>query len=152
MIYADNINKTYTESEEDVTVKDSRFIPDNYRVIDYYTESGNVENFAFLGDTVFGQLGRESLYPSTFEMRDFDGWHIERTEEVLGRQCAVIEFGGATYIAEKYVDLRTGIVLKSKERTDIDEVLEMSVNSIDIDQPLEYIYFDPSGYTKTAEQ
>ncbi|MBR0512384.1 MAG: hypothetical protein IJJ81_07430 [Ruminococcus sp.] len=151
-INADNIKKTYIESEEDTSFTSNSFIPDNYRVIDYYTESGNVENFAFLGDTVFGQLGRESLYPSTFEMRDFDGWHIERTEEVLGRQCAVIEFGGATYIAEKYVDLRTGIVLKSTERTEIDEVLEMSVNSINIDQPLGYIYFDPSGYTKTAEQ
>ncbi|MCR4638867.1 hypothetical protein [Ruminococcus sp.] len=152
-INSDNIKKTYIESEEDTSFTSNSFIPDNYRVIDYYNESGDAENYAFLGDTVFGQLGRESLYPSTLEMHDFDGWHIERTEDILGRQCAVIEFGGANYIAEKYVDLRTGIVLKSTEHTlDINEACEVSVKSVDIDKPLEYIYFDPTGYTKSPEQ
>ena len=152
-INADNTNKTYIETEEDTTFTAYRFIPDNYRVIDYYNESGDAENYAFLGDTVFGQLGRESLYPSTFEMHDFDGWHIERTENMLGRQCAVIDFGGADYLAEKYVDLRTGIILKSSENDmNNNEKIEISVKSIDIDKPLEYIYFDPTGYTKTTWQ
>ena len=152
-INANNTNKTYIETEEDTTFTAYRFIPDNYRVIDYYNEESIVENYALFGDTVFGQLGRECLYPSTFEMHDFDGWHIERTENMLGRQCAVIDFGGADYLAEKYVDLRTGIILKSSENDmNYNEKIEISVKSIDIDKPLEYIYFDPTGYTKTTWQ
>ena len=156
-INADNNSKTYFVSEDDASFSMNMYIPDNLRYFCHYDE-GAINLYAAETDVVFGQLGMDCLYPTTNymqeyrSMNDFDTWRIDRTEELLGRQCAVIKIDYEYYIAEKHVDLKTGIVLKSADnQVEYNKISEINVTSIEIDKPLDYIYFDRTGYTDTTE-
>ncbi|WP_303834605.1 hypothetical protein [Ruminococcus flavefaciens] len=150
-ISADNISKTYSEAPYFETGIPEDYLPDNYRYIDWYDSDGVIQNYGNYSDIIFGQLGQDCLYTNTSYIHNFDTWYIAGTETILGRQCAVISIDNGFYTAEKYVDLRTGTVLKYSERAissgDADDIRSMEVSSIKIDQPLDYIYFDPTGYT-----
>lgn len=149
-INADNNNKTYFESDyTDVGVPEN-FIPDDYRFINYYDENGHLVSIS-LTDVVFGQLGSECLYTSPSHMSDFSVWHIEKTENILGRDCAMIVIDANDYLATEYVDLRTGIILRSTEKEIYENVTrDINVTNIEINEPLDYIYFDPTGYTNDS--
>ena len=147
-ITADNKNKTFWEYPGEPDTFDDEYVPDNCRFINFYNSEGEEENLYDFRTVVFGQFGSDCLYLSGDYMLNFDYWTIERTEEYLGRQCVVIKLTENYYKGEQYIDLKTGIVLRSTEEfLDSGEYKEMKVTNINIDQPFDYIYFDSTGYT-----
>ena len=142
-------DKTYSKqtfSEDDIKMAGA-YIPDNYRVAycDDYEKPGVQEAWEF-GNT-FGEL---SNLDSFVLLSDFDQWHIEGVENILGRDCAHVNLvyndGFNENTVDRWIDIRTGLVLKSSTKSDVlsqtTEVTELKLN-----EPVEKVDYDLTGYT-----
>ena len=122
------------------------YIPDNYRVAycDDYEKAGVQKAWEF-GNS-FGEL---SNLDSFVLLSDFDQWHIEGVENILGRDCAHVNLvyndGFNENIVDRWIDIRTGLVLKSSTKSDVlsqtTEVTELKLN-----EPVEKVDYDLTGY------
>ncbi|SEH37759.1 hypothetical protein SAMN02910265_00161 [Ruminococcus flavefaciens] len=142
-------DKTYskqTYSEDDIKMAGA-YIPDNFRVAycDDYEKAGVQEAWEF-GNT-FGEF---SNLDSFVLLSDFDQWHIEGVENILGRDCAHVNLvyndGFNENTVDRWIDIRTGLVLKSSTKSDVlsqtTEVTELKLN-----EPVEKVDYDLTGYT-----
>lgn len=142
-------DKTYSKqtfSEDDIKMAGA-YIPDNYRVAycDDYEKHGVQEAWEF-GNT-FGEF---SNLDSFVLLSDFDQWHIEGVENILGRDCAHVNLvyndGFNENTVDRWIDIRTGLVLKSSTKSDVlsqtTEVTELKLN-----EPVEKVDYDLTGYT-----
>lgn len=142
-------DKTYSKQaySEDYIKMAGAYIPDNYRVAycDDYEKPGVQEAWEF-GNT-FGEL---SNLDSFVLLSDFDQWHIEGVENILGRDCAHVNLvyndGFNENTVDRWIDIRTGLVLKSSTKSDVlsqtTEVTELKLN-----EPVEKVNYDLTGYT-----
>jgi hypothetical protein len=141
-------DKTYSKqtfSEDDIKMAGA-YIPDNYRVAycDDYEKPGVQQAWEF-GNT-FGEF---SNLDSFVLLSDFDQWHIEDVENILGRDCAHVNLvyndGSNENIVDRWIDIRTGLVLKSSTKSDVlsqtTEVTELKLN-----EPVEKVDYDLTGY------
>ena len=91
-----------------------RYPVDNYRI--YICGGENHSNFRT--DWTNLPMASGTLFPQDIalsRLADFDAWDIVGTEEMLGRNCAVIK---GTYQSDEftvYTDIETGIMLKCEE-------------------------------------
>ena len=148
-VYYYPTDKTYekTTYQDDYTDLAGAYIPDNYRVAycDDYEYAG-VQKAWEIGNT-FGEL---SNLDSFTLLSDFDQWHIEGVENILGRDCAHVNLvyndGFNENTVDRWIDIRTGLVLKSSTKSDVlsqtTEVTELKLN-----EPVEKVDYDLTGYT-----
>ncbi len=91
-----------------------RYPVDNYRIYIY----GGENHSNFRTDWTNLPMASGTLFPQDIalsRLADFDAWDIVGTEEMLGRNCAVIK---GTYQSDEftvYTDIETGIMLKCEE-------------------------------------
>ena len=91
-----------------------RYPVDNYRI--YICGGENHSNFRT--DWTNLPMASGTLFPQDIalsRLADFDAWDIVGTEEMLGRNCAVIK---GTYQSDEFTvctDIETGIMLKCEE-------------------------------------
>ncbi|WP_455530516.1 hypothetical protein [Ruminococcus sp.] len=151
-INADETKKTYFEDVYYEPDYDLNYIPDNYIYTGYYGDDGNIYYYTY-SNIVFAGKCQDCLFnTSESDMFDFENWYIDDTEEILGRQCVSVKIERNGYSCHKYIDLRNGIIMQSTEDDENDpHTRTMTVKSIKTDMPLEYIYFDPTGYTKDSD-
>lgn len=151
-ISTDEVKNKYYEDDY-YYEPDDYYIPDNYIYNRYYGDDGNIHEYATYNNIVFAGKCTGCLFNTVDTyMFDFGNWYIDGTEEILGRQCVSVKVEYDGYHFHKYIDLRNGIIMQSTEINDYDNHTEtMTVKSIDIDMPFEFMYFDPTGYTNAEE-
>ena len=148
-INANEDTKTFFQSEYEDYDYDNIYVPDNYCISKYYDENGEIIYNSTLTNIVFAGKCSECLFNhNVIGLDNFDDWYIEDVVKVLGRRCVSIRLENENGYISEIIDLRTGIILESLS---IDEnentTVYMKVNSISIDTPLDYQYFDPTAYT-----
>lgn len=146
-INADNMKKVYSECEADEVDYEHRYIPDNDLFIRYYDENGNILYMDSLSTVVMGGKCSDCLYHDTDVLYDFEKWHIEDVENILGRECVSVTMQDGAYSEHMCIDLYTGIVMSlTRTFADTNEIHTMKVASIKTGQPIDYIYFNADGY------
>ncbi|EWM53610.1 hypothetical protein [Ruminococcus flavefaciens] len=146
-ITVDHKTKFYTEDNEYVQTYETEYVPDNDRIIECYAPGGEIILAGAFTNCILTGCSNECLHPDADGMFDFDTWFIEGTEEFLGRECVAIHQNNSRYNKQMLVDMRTGIIMRSVcTSNETGDTQTMKVTSIEIDKPIEYKTFDPTGY------
>ncbi|MCR4794287.1 MAG: hypothetical protein K5898_03785 [Ruminococcus sp.] len=131
------------------------YVPDNNRII-YYKSDFGVTAYKVFGARYYNGYASDCLYFDAVRFEDFDKWNIKGLAEVLGRECAVVEYRNDTNDCSEHiqccVDLRTGIVLEYEnnyhDNGTIEEYTTTKIKSIKIDELIEKKMPDMTGYTE----
>ncbi|MCM1006945.1 MAG: hypothetical protein NC485_03280 [Ruminococcus flavefaciens] len=142
----DSDNLTYDSSSKGIPIEFC--ISDNDRVIsldDGETLAVNRNDITNLGIS-----GNSCLFPQSYAMShlvDFSSWEISGRENILGRECVLIN---GTYEGNQfkmYVDLNTGILLKYENFNANDELMGyVQADSVFIDENINVNEFNTLNY------
>ncbi|MBR2283421.1 MAG: hypothetical protein IJ874_03235 [Ruminococcus sp.] len=155
-IYSD-IEKTITLNMQDLSCRTDMnaqrikvIMSDNDRVV--MLDNGELLSHLRNDDSQLQLAGNSCVFPQSYAMSrlyDFSQWKIVGTENICGRDCAVIS-GRYSMDFTMYTDLRTGIMLKYEEYSEDGSVSGyVETTSISVDQPVEIDTFErPENATK----
>ncbi|WP_297956501.1 hypothetical protein [uncultured Ruminococcus sp.] len=146
-ITVDHKTGFYTEYNDYIQNYETEYVPDNDRCIEYYTPDGEIILARDFTNCILTGCSNECLHPDADGLFDFDTWSIEGTTEILGRECVEVYQSNSRYTKDMFIDMRTGIIVKSTQtNNETGDTQTMKLTSIEIDKPIEYKSFDPTGY------
>ena len=132
------------------------FFRDNYRV---YVGSDGYNCANYRPDWTNLGVSATMIFPQAIAMsrlNEFDSWSIDRTEEMLGRSCAVVKGESIQdwyYTYTAYIDLDTGIMLHYEEYDQNDYLKDsMQIHELHINEELEKVYFDPAEHPELEDK
>lgn len=145
---ADNFERTFTTCDSSNLDYEFNYVPDNYRTFEYMGSDPGWAVICF--PSTLGSIEYDCLYTYPGNWYIFENWYIEGVEEILGRQCVAVRTEENGYFKEMLMDLRTGIIMRYTEDFDNStEVHMMSVNSINLNMPVEHTDIDLTGYARS---